>query len=254
VNFWGYWGTGKIFVIRKLFKIIRKNPKYKNQCIITLCASTFIACIDYASYGVLTWIPFHSVLKYIGHNRQPIPAISPLQREFAVVKNRTKIKENLLEDLHFFLHVSLQRKCPFLNTFGLPIFSFRRPGYVTRNGLNSNACLSIHSVAYRCRSKNFLHYNSNLDSISDILILYENSLQLRNLFFILFWATHYWSLTRYMIVRYVVGYGRENCLLFQCVVSILWILKRFGYAKCILLMYKLDCLQLIMCVIRKRYH
>jgi hypothetical protein len=37
------------------------EPQYKNLYVITLCVSMFIVCIGYVLYGVLPWIPLHSV-------------------------------------------------------------------------------------------------------------------------------------------------------------------------------------------------
>jgi hypothetical protein len=33
----------------------------------------FLACIGHVSYGVLSWIPLHSIMADIGDNEYPVP-------------------------------------------------------------------------------------------------------------------------------------------------------------------------------------
>jgi hypothetical protein len=67
----GHWEG---FVVRKLFKRIKKNPNIKIFIhIITFCVSMFTAWVVYVSYCVLQWIPLHSIIADIGDNGHSAP-------------------------------------------------------------------------------------------------------------------------------------------------------------------------------------
>jgi hypothetical protein len=74
-----------------------------------MCVSVFIACIDYIYYGVLPWVPLHSVVADIGDYGHPTPS-SPLGRyndpiciEEVPGSNLVRDITILTEDIHGFL-------------------------------------------------------------------------------------------------------------------------------------------------------
>jgi hypothetical protein len=59
---------------------MKKETQYKNLYVNTLCVSMFVACVGYASNGVIPLIVLPSVIAGIGNNAHsvlPTP-ISPL--------------------------------------------------------------------------------------------------------------------------------------------------------------------------------